>query len=53
MRDDKHKLKQKSVRLDIRRNFFPVSAVRQWTSCQERLCHLCPWKFSRHDWTQP
>lgn len=49
MRDNRRMVKQDGLRLDIRRNFFPVRTVQQWKRFPGRLYSFHAWHFSRSD----
>lgn len=53
MWDKRHKLKEGSCRVDIRKWFFLLGETGSGTGCSESLCGLCPWRFSGCYWTEP
>lgn len=52
MKDNRHNFKEESFRVGIRKCFSPQGETGSGAGWSERLHSLCPWRFSRCDWTQ-
>lgn len=53
MGDNKHKLKQDRVKLDIKRNFSTVRTVKHCNRGPGWLCNIRSWKLSIASWIKP
>lgn len=51
--DNKHKLKQERVKLDIKRNFSTVRTVKHCNRGPGWLCNIRSWKLSIASWIKP
>jgi len=54
-RGNGHKLKQRKVQLNMRKNFFTLRVTEHWSTgagCPGRLWSLLLWKYSRPAWTR-